>query len=79
MRSTDTEIRTKVNDKRDDFILPMVNLPFLSSIIPGDPTSKFYISQLMRYSRTCYTYDDFAKQGMLLTYTLVQKRHEDKY
>ena len=36
-------------DKRDDFNFPIVNFPFLSSIIPSAPAYGVYVSQLILY------------------------------
>jgi hypothetical protein len=52
-------LRTKLYDKRDDFNLPIVNFPFICSNIPAAPAYGVYISQLIRYSRACGTYQDF--------------------
>ena len=46
-------LRTKNYDKRDDSNFPIVNLPFICSIVPGTPAYRVYISQLIRYSRAC--------------------------
>jgi hypothetical protein len=37
------------------------------SNIPSAPTYGVYISQLIRYSRACDSYDDFLDRGLLLT------------
>ena len=54
----DNEWRLKTNlyDKRDDFTFPLVKFPFISSNIPTSPAYEVYISQLIRYSRTCAQY-----------------------
>jgi hypothetical protein len=46
-------------DKRDDFNFPIVNFPFICSNIPAAPAYGVYISQLIRYSRACGSYQDF--------------------
>jgi hypothetical protein len=46
-------------DKRDDFNVPIVNFPFISSNIPVGAAYGVYISQLIRYSRDCSSYHDF--------------------
>jgi len=49
-------LTTKLYDKRDDFDFPIVNYPFLDSNIPLSPAYGVYMSQLIRYSRTCNSY-----------------------
>ena len=60
---TDSEGRlgTKLYDKRDDFNFPIVNFPFICSNISAAPAYGEYISQLIRYSRACGSYQDFLK------------------
>ena len=52
-------IRTKFYDKRDDFNFPIVNFPFICSNIPAALVYGVYISQIIRYSRACSSYQDF--------------------
>jgi hypothetical protein len=70
---TDSEgrIRTKLYDKRDDFNFPIVNFPFICSNIPTVPAYGVYISQLIRYSRSCDSYQDVLDRGLLLTRNLL--------
>jgi len=58
---------TKLCDKRDDFNFPIVNYPFLDSNIPSSPAYGVYMSQLIRYSRTCNSYRGFLHRYVLLT------------
>jgi hypothetical protein len=58
---------TSVYDKRDDFDFAIVNFPFLCSNIPLPPAYGVYISQLIRYARAYFAYEDFSKRGKLLT------------
>jgi hypothetical protein len=55
-------LRTKLHDKRDDFNFPIVNFPFICSNIPTASAYGIYISQLIRYSRTCGSYQDFLER-----------------
>ena len=64
-------LRTKLYDKRDDFNFPIVNLPFICSKIPAAPAYGVYLSQLIRYSRTCGSYQDILDRGLLLTRKLL--------
>ena len=69
----DGRLKTKIYDKRDDFSFPIVNFPFLSSNIPAAPAYGVYISQLIRYSRACISYQDFLERGSLLTTKLLNQ------
>ena len=66
-------LKTKLYDKRDDFSFPIVNFPFLCSNIPAAPAYGVYISQLIRYSRACISYQDFLDRGSLLTRKLLNQ------
>ena len=59
-------------DKRDDF--DIVNFPFLCSNIPLSPA---YISQLIRYARAYFAYEDFTKRGKLLTNKLMLQGYNE--
>ena len=53
----------KIYDKRDDFNFAIVNFPFICSNIPAAPAYGVYnISQMIRYSRACGSYQDFIKR-----------------
>jgi hypothetical protein len=64
-------LRTNLYDKRDDFNFPIVNFAFISNNIPAAPAYGIYISQLIRYSRACGSYQDFLDRGLLLTRKLL--------
>ena len=49
-------LRTKLYDKRYDLNFPIVNFPFICRNIPAASACGVYISQLIRYSRTCGSY-----------------------
>ena len=66
-------LRTKLYDKRDDLNFPIVNFPFICSNIPEAPAYGVYISQTMRYSRACGSYQDFLGRGLLLTRKLLNQ------
>ena len=66
-------LRTKVYDKGDDFSFPIVNFPFICSNIPAAPAYGVYISQMIRYSRVCGSYQDFLDRGLLLTRKLLNQ------
>jgi hypothetical protein len=60
-------LRTKLYHKRDDFNFPIVNFPFICSNILAEPAYGVYISQMIRYTRACGSYQDFLDRGLLLT------------
>ena len=64
-------LRTKLYDKRDDFNFLIVNLQFICSKIPAAPAYGVYLSQLIRYSRACGSYQDILDRGLLLTRKLL--------
>jgi hypothetical protein len=66
-------LRTKLYDKRDDFNFPIVNFPFICSNIPAAPAYGVYISQMIRYSRACGSYQDILDRGLLLTRKLLNQ------
>ena len=70
---TEGRLRTKLYDKRDVFIFPIVNFLFICSNIPGAPASGVYISQLIRYSRACCSYQDVLDIGLLLARKLLNQ------
>ena len=70
---SDEWLRTKLYDKRDDFNVPIVNFPFIYSNIPAAPEYGEYISQFIRYSRGCGSYQNFLDRGLLLTRKLLKQ------
>jgi len=66
-------LTTKLYDKRDDFNFLIVNYPFLESNIPSYPSYGVYMSQLIRYSRTCDSYQDYIHRSVLLTKKLLSR------
>jgi hypothetical protein len=46
---------------------------FICSNIPAAPAYGVYISQLIRYSRACGSYQDFIDRGLLLTRKLLNQ------
>jgi hypothetical protein len=66
-------LRMKLYNKRDDFNFPVVNFPLICSNIPAAPAYGVYISQLIRYSRACGSYQDFLDRGLLLTRKLLNQ------
>ena len=70
---SDGRLRMTLYDKRDDFKFPIVNSPFICSNIPAASAYGVYISQLIRYSRACGSYQDFLDRGLLLTRKLLNQ------
>jgi len=50
-----------------------VNFLFICSNIPAAPTYGVYISQLIRYSTACGSYQDFLDRGFVLTRKLLKQ------
>jgi hypothetical protein len=69
----EARLRTKLYDKRDDFNFPIVNFSFICSNIPAALAYGIYISQMIRYSRACGSYQDFLDRGLLLTMKLLNQ------
>ena len=63
---SDGGLRTNLYDKRDDFNFPIVIFPCICSNIPATPAYGVYISQLIRYSRACGSYQYFLHREFLL-------------
>jgi len=63
----------KLDNKRDDFHFPIVNYPFFDSNIPSSPAYGVYMSQLIRCSRTCNSYQEFLHRPVLLTRKLLNQ------
>jgi hypothetical protein len=70
-------LTTSLYDKRDAFDFAIVNFPFLCSNIPLSPAYGVYVSQLIRYARACFTYEDFSKRGRLLTNKLMLQGYNE--
>ena len=66
-------LRTKLYDKRYYLNFPIVNFPFICSNIPAAPAYGVYISQLIRYSRGCGSYQDSLDKVLLLTRKLLNQ------
>ena len=72
--TTDTDRSASCLDlhlERDDFNFPIVNFPFICNNITAAPAYGVYISQFIRYSRACGSYQDFLDRELLLTRKLL--------
>jgi hypothetical protein len=68
---SEVRLRTTLYDKRDYFNFPIVDFAFICSNIPTPPAYGVYISQWIRYSRACGSYQDFFDRELLLTRKLL--------
>ena len=66
-------LRTKLYDKTDDLNFPIMNFPFICSNIATPPAYGVFISQMIRYSRACGSYQDFLDRGLMLTRMLLNQ------
>ena len=68
---SDGQLRTSLYDKRDDFNFHITNFPFLSSNIPSSPAYGVFISRLIRYARSCSSYECFILRAARLSSKLL--------
>jgi hypothetical protein len=54
----------KLYDKTDDFNFSIETFPFICSNIPTAPAYAVYISQVIRYSRTSGSYQEFLDRDV---------------
>jgi hypothetical protein len=59
--------------KNGTISISIVSFPYLSSNVPTSPECGIYISQLLRYGRTCWTYNRFLIRGNQLKNKLIYK------
>ena len=69
----DGQLHTSIYDKRDDFNFHITNFPFLSGNIPSSPAYGVFISQLIRYSRACSSYECFILRARRLSSKLLKQ------
>jgi len=65
-------LRTKLNDNRDDINYIVLQFPHLDSNMPTAPAYGCYISQLIHYARACSLYSNFLCHRILSTKQLSQ-------
>ena len=70
------KLTTRLYDKRDDFNLPIVNFPFLSSNIPSAPAYGVYVSQLIQPEPVQITYQEFMEREKVLTTKLLSQGYQ---
>ena len=66
MKVIGSDVHTSVYDKRDDFIFPIVNFPWLSGDVPRLLSYGVHISQLVRFARCCTSVSDFKSKNLQL-------------
>ena len=51
---SDSFVKTKIYDKRDDFDFDIVNFPFLDGDVPRSTSYSVYISQFIRFAQVSF-------------------------
>ena len=70
---SDSFVKPKIFDKRDDFDFDIVNFPFLDGNVPRSTSSySVYIYQLIRLARVSSHIDDFNTRNIVLTEKLLR-------
>ena len=64
---SDSFVKTKIYDKRDDFDFGIVKFPFLGCDDPRSTSYGVYIFQLIRFARLSSHVDDFNTRNKVLT------------
>ena len=64
---SDGFVKTKINYKRDDCGVDIVNFPFLDGDVPLSTSYGVYISQLIPFARVLSHVDDFNTRNKVLT------------
>ena len=70
---SDGQLRTSLYDKRDDFNFHITHFPFMSSNFPTSQAYCVFISQLIRYTRACSSYECFILRAVPLSSKLLRK------
>ena len=68
---SDGQLRSSLYDKSEDFNFHITYFPFLSSNILYSPAYGGFISQLIRYARTCSCYECFILRAVRLSFKLL--------
>ena len=66
-------VSSKIYDKRDDFDFDIVNFPFLDGDVPRRASYGVYISQLIRFARSCNHVTDFNVRNKCLKAKLLKQ------
>ena len=70
---SDGFVKTKIDDKQDDFDFDIVNFPCLDGDVPASASYGVYISQLIRFARVSSHVDDFYIRNKVLTAKLLRQ------
>ena len=62
--------------KSNDFLLDPICIYLYICNIPSAPAYGVYVSQLIRYARTCSNYQDFMERGKVLTQKLLSQGYQ---
>ena len=73
---SDSFVKTKIHDKRDDFDFDIVNLPVLDGDVPRSTSYGVNISQLIRFARVSSHIDDFNTRNKVLTAKFLRKGYK---
>ena len=73
---SDGFVKTKINDKRDDFYFDIVNFPFLDGDVPRSTSYGVYISQLIQFARVPSYVDVFNTRNKVLTTKLLRQGYK---
>ena len=68
-------VKTKINDKRDDFDFNIVHFSFLNGDVPRSASYGVYISEFIRFARTSSHVDGFNTRNKVLAAILLRQRH----
>ena len=67
------QLHTSIYDRRDDFNFNITNFPFLSSNIQSSPINGVLISQLIRCTRACSSYECYILRARRLSSKLLKQ------
>ena len=70
---SDSFVKTKIYDKRDDFDFDIINFPFLDGDVPCSTSYGVYISRLIRLDQVSSHVDDFNTRNKVLTAKLLRQ------
>ena len=70
---SDSFVKAKIYDKRDDFDFDIVNFLFLDGDVPRSASYGVYISQLIRFARVSSHVDDFNTRKKVLPAKLLRQ------
>ena len=69
------QLHTSIYDNRNDLNFHITNFPFLSSNISSSPAYCVFISQLIRYTRACSSYECFILRARRLSSKLLKQEY----